>query len=135
MKNTHVRNVVQYCDLWYALSVKPGSLKPNLANTPRGFLEGSWKALQSLFYAFEALRSINGYIYNIYALLHFINSWYFPAWRCPCPSTHSKRRGLVSRWSSRTREAQWEEEQTANLSGAHLIFQANDQNRRDYFEK
>ena len=76
MKNTYVRNVVQYCDLWYALSVKPGSLKPNLANTPRGFLEGSWKALQSLFYAFEALRSINGYIYNIYALLHFINSWY-----------------------------------------------------------
>ena len=55
--------------------------------------------------------------------------------RCPCPSPHPWRRGLVSRWSSRTREAQWEEEQTANLSGAHLIFQANDQNRRDNFEK
>ena len=38
--------------------------------------------------------------------------------RCPCPSPHPWRRGLVSRWSSRTREAQWEEEQTANLSGA-----------------
>ena len=55
--------------------------------------------------------------------------------RCPCPSPHPWRRGLVSRWSSRTREAQWEEEQTANLSRAHLIFQANDQNRRDNFEK
>ena len=55
--------------------------------------------------------------------------------RCPCPSPHPWRRGLVSRWSSRTREAQWEEEQTANLSGAHLIFQANDRNRRDNFEK
>ena len=33
------------------------------------------------------------------------------------------------------REAQWEEEQAANLSGAHWIFQANDQNRRDSFEK
>ena len=31
----------------------------------------------------------------------------------------AQRRGLVSRWSSRTREAQWEEEQTAELSGAH----------------
>ena len=31
----------------------------------------------------------------------------------------ARRRGLVSRWSSRTREAQWEEEQTAELSGAH----------------
>ena len=60
---------------------------------------------------------------------------HFPAWRCPCPSSNPKRRGLVSRWSLRTREAQWEEEQTANLSGAHLIFQANDQNRRDNFEK
>ena len=45
------------------------------------------------------------------------------------------RRGLVSRWSSRTREAQWEEDHTANLSGAHLFFQANDPNRRDNFEK
>ena len=34
----------------------------------------------------------------------------------------SRRRGLVSRWNSRTREAQWEEEQTAKLSGAHWIF-------------
>ena len=36
----------------------------------------------------------------------------------------ARRRGLVSRWSSRTREAQWEEEQTADLSGAHCIFPA-----------
>ena len=36
----------------------------------------------------------------------------------------AQRRGEVSRWSSRTREAQWEEEQTAKLSGAHFIFQA-----------
>ena len=47
----------------------------------------------------------------------------------------ARRGGVISRWSSRTREAQWEEEQTANLSGAHLIFQANAQNRRDNFEK
>ena len=31
----------------------------------------------------------------------------------------AQRRGAISRWSSRTREAQWEEEQAANLSGAH----------------
>ena len=36
----------------------------------------------------------------------------------------AQRRGAISRWSSRTREAQREEEQAAKLSGALFIFQA-----------
>ena len=42
----------------------------------------------------------------------------------PFSTSAAGRRGRVSRWSSRTREAQWEEEQTADLSGAHCIFPA-----------
>ena len=42
----------------------------------------------------------------------------------PFSTSAARRRGRVSRWSSRTREAQWEEEQTADLSGAHCIFPA-----------
>lgn len=69
--------------MWYNIVICGTRCLSNLAHSSQiwqthqgGSMEGSWKALQSLFYAFEALRSINGYIYNIYALLHFINSWY-----------------------------------------------------------